>query len=584
MATRAAICIGIDQAGSMPALKAAARGARDFEQWARSQHCDTTLLVDDGGTRVALMDVFDAVAPYVAAATYEQLFIYFSGHGFITGPDAEFWLLSRAPENGNEAINLRRSIADAENCGIPHIVFVSDACRSSAGGPPLTHVIGGTVFSSDARSPSIGEIDVFYATRPGDPAWEVPLADALTRYGAVFTDFLLDTVRAPVAELVDAVPGAVPPRSVLTARKLKPHLESRVPIAAASHDIRLRQTPVIKVGTWLPKFFAEVDPATIDHPSQLLPPAPVPSTLEQALFQISGDVQRSAAGPPASDMAAARRFGLTDEVEELVKTQGRPTFETRTGFTFHGAKPVLLAAPGWDADPPFEESGVPGWHLRLRPLVPAPAHSVVVLLDTLAAGANGMVLAVFPEFIGSVTVDTGCRVTNINYVPARNSWRYDAYQPRADEIERIKAHAAIAWRNGEFTLDAGSAAAFAERARVDKSLDPTLGIYAAYAYARAARAGDVQSILRYMEEDSSMPVPFDVVLLAGGGRGMAVPGRRRIAPFVPMLSQGWTLLTPADAIFLNVHERLRRQQLPSIWTTLTGDGAAIAAEFVTRQG
>jgi hypothetical protein len=397
----------------------------------------------------------------------------------------------------------------------------------------------------------------------------------------VFTDFLLETTRAPLAVLVDDLPGAAPPRSVLTARKLKPYLEARVPIAAATHDMRLRQTPVVKVGTALPKFFALVDPATIDRPSLALPPAPGPPTLAQGLVELSAIVQPAAGRAPAIDSGAARRFGFTDEVARLVQTQGRPTFETRTGFTFHGAKPVLLAADGWTVDPPFEEAGVPGWHLRLRPARPAPGTAAVVTLDTPGNMRNGMVLAIFPEFVGSVTVDDGCRVTNINYVPARGTSRYGAYEQRADAIERMKAYAAIAWRNGELSIDAESASEFASRARVDKGLDPTLGIFAAYAYARAGKPSEVLSILRYMQEDPASPVPFDVALLAAA-RGTVLPASR-IAPFLPMLSQGWTLLSPQDSMAREIHEALRRDQVPSIWTTLTSEGAARAAAFVQNE-
>ena len=76
-----------------------------------------------------------------------------------------------------------------------------------------------------------------------------------------------------------------------------------------------------------------------------------------------------------------------------------------------------------------------------------------------------------------------------------------------------------------------------------------------------------------------MPVPFDVALLAAA-RG-PVPDVR-VAPFLPMLSQGWTLLSAGDPMALDIHDTLRREQVPSIWTTLTPEGTDRAAAYVVK--
>src|SRR5258708_38220675 len=103
MARRAAICIGVNQAGTMLPLQAAVKGAQDFGAWAVAQGCDTKVLVDSAMTRVEINDVFDAVQERVNANVYDQLIIYFSGHGILNAPAVQFWLLSRAPDNANEA-------------------------------------------------------------------------------------------------------------------------------------------------------------------------------------------------------------------------------------------------------------------------------------------------------------------------------------------------------------------------------------------------------------------------------------------------------------------------------------------------
>ncbi len=140
---RAAVCIGVNRAGKMTQLQAAVKGAKDFESWAKRQGCSTKLLVDEKNVSVTLNSIFQAVSEFVDAGTYDALIIYFSGHGILTAPGTEYWLLSQSPQNPNEAVNLLRSVEDARNSGIPHIVFISDACRSSVKGPPLSGVTGG---------------------------------------------------------------------------------------------------------------------------------------------------------------------------------------------------------------------------------------------------------------------------------------------------------------------------------------------------------------------------------------------------------------------------------------------------------
>jgi hypothetical protein len=244
----------------MPPLKAAVKGAREFEEWARGRGVETVLLVDETKP-VRVADVYDEVATCVAARNCEQLILFFSGHGFLQSPGWEFWLLSGAPDNRNEAISLFRAIEDARLCGVPHVVFVSDACRSYAQGPPLANVTGGVIFPPPTGIP--GEVDVFYATLPGDPSWELPAADAAQRYSAVFTDSLLATVRAPDEALIDEIPDGGAALTVLTSRKLKTHLEGTVALTAAERDVRIRQTPQVRVETALPKYFGTVDSGSV---------------------------------------------------------------------------------------------------------------------------------------------------------------------------------------------------------------------------------------------------------------------------------------------------------------------------------
>ena len=127
----ALVAIGVDKtASAFPRLNAASLGAQQMADWASQRNISHTLLTDQGDSKVRFADVYDAIHQFVQEGVYDQLIIYFSGHGVLIAPDCETWLLSGAPDNPNEAINVAGSIANARTCGIEHIVVYSDACRS----------------------------------------------------------------------------------------------------------------------------------------------------------------------------------------------------------------------------------------------------------------------------------------------------------------------------------------------------------------------------------------------------------------------------------------------------------------------
>src|SRR5262249_48823353 len=113
---RGAIVIGVDRPRNLPPLSAAASSAKKVDEWLNCEGFEVKLLVDSEKPVLA-PDVYAAVDDFVGRGTLQQLLIYFSGHGFLLGR-AEYWLLSRAPDNPNEAINLDGSVELARDCGI----------------------------------------------------------------------------------------------------------------------------------------------------------------------------------------------------------------------------------------------------------------------------------------------------------------------------------------------------------------------------------------------------------------------------------------------------------------------------------
>ena len=72
-----------------------------------------------------------------------------------------------------------------------------------------------------------------------------------------------------------------------------------------------------------------------------------------------------------------------------------------------------------------------------------------------------------------------------------------------------------------------------------KGFDPTLGLYAASAYADADILEEVRSVRDYMRIDLGVDL-FDVAMLSDEFSRL-LP-REKTVPFLPMLSQGWNLL------------------------------------------
>lgn len=580
MATRAAICIGVNRADGMTTLQAAAKGARDVAAWATAQGCDVTLLVDDDQQEVYSVQIFKAIRAVVEAGTYEQLLVYFSGHGILLAPGTEYWLLSGAPQNPNEAVNLLRSVEDARNAGIPHVIFFSDACRSAVPGAPLNGVVGGSIFPNRMIAPQSGEVDVFFATRPGDPAWEVPEAKATQQYRGLFTDCLLKALHTPGVALVERLLDGTPPLSGITSRRLKPYLEEQVPLAAAAVNIQLTQQPVVRVETASPKYFALV-------PSAPLGPGP-PRYQHDFTYSYRGNRGKESRGllifPSTAQASSSRPTNQVPDpaaitfAREVALVRGHPgqmPVETTTGFTLIGAFVEVVVAPGWEVSYPAGSPLVSsGQFIRLVPQAGvgegSPPSGTILLQFR---SGTGTLLAILPGFIGVVLVAEN-RVLNVNYLPALATARYQAQAVGAAEREKLKALVAVQARYGEFNPPAP----LSSWLHGPHGFDPTLGLYAAYGYAQRGQYAEVARLQRWLAEDQTLPRLFDIELLAARyqlSAHSAAPGSS-VVPFTPLLAQGWALLTPDNPCYQPLHERLRAHLLPALWTTYTAEGVALA--------
>jgi Caspase domain len=627
---RIAIVIGVNKPQALKPLQGAASDARAFGEWIGKQGFDEVKIFADDQKVVAFADIFAEVNRVVKAATYSQLVIYFAGHGF-QNSGSEVWLLSGAPDSPAEAISLEASVMAARESGLTSVVFISDACRSIPSGMPNINVFGTSIFPNKGlNSQTRPEVDRLFATLPSLVAVEAAQADDKARRGGVFTREFMQSYRDPPRDLIKSVAENGGFVEVVTNRKLKKLVRDMVEDAAFE---------VMPDAGQLPDFIVESDDAYVGrveraplenfsppgrralHPGVIVEVAPEirpevrpeigpeirpdirPEILPEIRPEIRPDIRSSrrrpqrapsvaalarealdtAAQGQGADAAAAVVRGSVPGIEisdAIVRfSRGVPIdhFETKTGFSVTGARVISANSPHFAAEVLGTE------FVRLQPENDgAPPASVLIQFE----GGNGTVLPGLRGYIGHIFVDHGT-VTNVNYVPSTNNVdRWREYQYVQADVEALRAAVAAAAGIGVFRIDRREAEPFADKIRELKVFDPTLGLYAAYAYASAGLEADVGSVLQSMRRDLNAEL-FDVAMLARRGVrphevGPNDPDPLAILPFCPMLRQGWSLLQVCGAQLPDAVRQAQNWLLPALWSTFAPEGVELLRQAMLR--
>ncbi|WP_339134112.1 MAG: caspase family protein [Candidatus Electrothrix sp. GW3-4] len=591
---RALVAIGVDKTGgNLPILNAAADGASKITAWATNQGFDTSLITDKEKA-VTLTDIYSSIYHFVNKGIYDQLIVYFSGHGFLRGSNYEIWLLSGAPENSNEAINVSGSIDLSRNCGISNIVFISDACRSIPNTIQMNYISGGVIFPAQAPpTASTIEVDIFYATTPGNPALEAGPDEAVEDYRGIFTNCLLEALRGKVGTVIQEIEEANgTKKSVIASRALKNYLPNKVADAASGIDIKLEQYPEVRVESDCPPSYlgeAEVESVT---------PSPLPRvySTERTVHLVRAHYRMTLA--PASirydfhipesrtrilreiQPALNTRLGvrILKDVRRISDTRERQDFEAHTGFNIRGAK--LASAITTDAScRVFEESN--SFHRTVARIPRSDIeeyslkyHSIVMRFDT----GRGICLAVLPGYIGTVIVAENGHILSVNYTPAQGTTLYNDYQEEADSLEYRRAFAAVRTGNGS-ALDKREVNGAVRYFMKLKAPDPTLGIFTSYSCAQVGLYKEVKSIYQYMRE-CSVPIPFDIAMFANRNN-LLQEDVSRYSPAMPMLAQGWALLGAIERLMHPAVLRAQRYLIPSLWSTFSEQGINILESAIT---
>ncbi|UWR91708.1 caspase family protein [Phaeobacter inhibens] len=552
---RAAVVIGVDRTNRLPPLNGAASGARDMERFLLREGFDPVVpLIDDGGKDVVTVDVFNAVAALVAPGNLDQLVIYFSGHGFMHGY-SDHWILSGAPYNPGETVVVKESAELARFCGIPNVVFISDACRVPTTNTALERIAGGYKIFPASGTYLRNKVDFFFGTAPGKPAFETAEESAANHKG-VFTEAFLHTFRAPWDDMIVTLDSG---QEIIPNRRMEKFILSETQVRAEEANITLQQEPQIDVVTQDDHvFIGRHIPMSLGpgRPGPSPPPEIVPARrfVRSALSEIAEFTASDAMANQNGKLYPPRRaangvFAVAQAEEQIylraLRDRADPFFAA-PGVTVEGAGIASVTAPAGVA------LGTPEPLDMGRTAVAAvlnAARAATILL-TLESGA-ALPLAVLRDQAAHVTVE-GDAVVDIRYTPLAGTERAEVFQANRDEIETLRSAVGAAVVESTF-LFGGSAernsaedpaeslgARFAELA----PFDPTLALYAAYALDAAQRDALVASVAKTNAEALGVQL-FDLALLSGRGpNGLRLPDG--LVPFCPAFRPGWSVVRAHD--------------------------------------
>lgn len=571
---RAGVFVGVDKSGSLQQLQDAAKGAERMRDWALAQgmaKADARLITDAGGGKVTPDDISDAIAELVVSGV-DQLILYFAGHG-VNINRTEHWLLTEAPTKTYAAVNVTGSVELARYCGIQHVVIISDACRVAPEGIQAQSVRGVEVFPNEGPGDKSKPVDVFFACYLGRTAAELkdPKA-AAGNYTALYTGALLDALKGTRPEVLE--PGDAPGdlTRYVKPRKLEDYLEAEVPLRVKALGLqnKVNQDPdaiITSQATWVARIAPPAGGAPVTVPPP--PPPPSPPFMPENLVNVTQNFLRLAveqdAIPPETQLVKTGELPegrrLVEIARRIAEPFGPDHFETQCGIKVRGAQIGDFLAP--HAQPTLLSPNL----LRLDN-VQGPATNVLLTFN----GGTGTVVPAIPGFLAALTFDDG-ELADVAYEPSANTGRWEFFKERVEEVRRLRAIAASSSQHGRFRLDQEDAPAIARKMQYAKGVDPTLAVYAAYAYHDQQQLSRIREMSQYMRGDLSITL-FDLELLGRNLRGRRVGPKDTILPMFPLLSQGWALLKANRFELHPALNEIEGAMRESLWTLFDRAGVA----------
>lgn len=597
---RAVLLIGVSRTGGLGTLKAVEDSIDKMEAWALSQGIPREQVIrrTDAQGPVTIASLFKDVRGLAELGTIEQLVVYFAGHGVVNNR-SEYWMLSDAPDNAAEAVNVANNISLAQAGAFDHVVLFSDACRTPTQGLQYSRIVGSDIFPNIVDVELERPVDVFFGTSLGAPALEVRQAEQGRQYQAMYTEALLEALDGKVAETI--IDGRVRPRPL---KRALPKLVRRK-LDASGLTLATSQTPDARITSdddaWLaeiplPAAGAQPPPPAGQRPGAGMPHAPPaaapmpppppppdaaapPMNTREVAQLVLGEALRTdtydRAPATREEVRAITGRGVTPNADRFLEAMAAragarlpPALPDRPGFEIHGRAVARATCP--DGDCRIGKDGdatVVGVETTER------QSQVLLEFDD----GTGVVLPVIERYVGVLHLRGG-RLDEVWYEPAND---FDASMSRK-EIEFLRQAIIKASVLGEFALQDDDAGMLAQRMQDMKFLDPALAVYAAYAFHEIGQFRRIGHMQDYLQGQLGVEL-YDLALLS---RALLRDAdlADRLVPRLPMLSQGWALIDALRGRVPGKLQSLRGELEPSLWSLYTPDGASILHEWMQEQG
>lgn len=596
---RVVVLIGVSRTGGFPTLPAVGTAIKRMERWALLQEIpkDRIFKLSDekSGDEVRPHHVSDVITALAKRGSVEQLIVYFCGHGIVFNL-AEIWLLSRP----GEAIDLGRSEILARRSPFEHVVFISDACRTAASATIQAQSLHATpVFPSTFASRKSREVDVFYGSLLGDPAYQVQ-QDA-DQWQPVYTNALADCLDGDPEHLVHDEATA-PFRRLVRPRPLKEYLDGLTLQNGQTPDAQVSSGPqawISLLGTVTAKPVADagtdavtlgsmpgmparargiktlalpdgIDRRTVAVRKQADPlDAPAATGIAgaspvtaRAVFNRSWNAQIKRPHAPIQDPRSVldrfvHRFKLDATVsatlfEEETHRRYRdsvPPDDMVSGLSFPAQLPAEVSSSGGSIE--LEHAGA---NIQVEPQ--QPEEALVVFQD-----GRGVLVPVIHGYVGVVVYRDG-RIDHVAYERSRYSEGWNA--GRANQLRMLRAIASTASSLGVLRLDQSQAADVVDFLQGIPFYDPALMLYAAYAFHDAGREDLIERLHQILVTGLGLDM-FDLALLA---ENFSTSERETasLATALPLLGRGWRMTDVLGGEVPRAAESLPAHVCNSLWT------------------
>ncbi|AZB01817.1 caspase family protein [Chryseobacterium joostei] len=226
-----AILIGVNEVPHLDYLSTPSSYAIAMNDWAISQGFKTFLFVDEPDDRIVAgncsrTDILRSIRGIIEET--DQLLIYFAGHGVESTATNDIWLLPGYKDDPSDCISISLNKALAYSSGVPHVIFISDACRSPSNTDYLRAATGSAILPKLERLNPTTEVDVLFSTWPGKIS--VDVRDEKGIYRSTYSDCLLECLHGQIKEVILEVRKVKPGFPAVMTDELNSYLKKTVPL------------------------------------------------------------------------------------------------------------------------------------------------------------------------------------------------------------------------------------------------------------------------------------------------------------------------------------------------------------------